>query len=79
MHGSARSNVHTDKHQFTVSCIKTHIHKDTHNTEEAFFLLILVEFVLLRVSVSLLQPLMRAQPGSVNILNGLNDYLGTDA
>ena len=40
-HGSARSNVHTDKHWCTLSCTEahqqTHIQKHTHNIEAALF------------------------------------------
>lgn len=68
-------NVHTDKHRFTFSRMKAHIHKGCtqHGSSSlslSLFSLILVEFVLLSESLSLPPSscsLSRAEPGSVNI------------
>lgn len=55
-HGSARSNVYTDKHWCTSSRMKSHAQRHTHthtihNIDAALFLLLLAEFVLLSESL----------------------------
>jgi len=64
---SAHSLVWKHTHKLTQS------HNNTHNIDISR--ICSAEWV----SLSLLQPLLRAEPGSVNIWNGLNDYPWTDA